>query len=225
MNKRISSILIALSILALSLLAGCSGYVYELKRGVGFHPVELVNAEKAIAEAQKAGKDKQCPREFAEAKALQDKAWDVYWSCRTKEAIEIAKDAIKKTNALCPPPPKPAPKVIDKMTLLLHFDFDKSVIKDVDKPRLKEAIEFIHKYPKAAVKIEGHTDSIGTEKYNQALSERRAAAVENYIIKEDGISKSKISSAGYGETKPVASNKTKEGRAKNRRVDVLILSD
>ena len=228
MNKRISSILIVLSILSLSLLIGCSGYVYELKKGVGFHPVELVNAEKAIADAQKAGKDKQCPKEFSEAKALQDKAWDVYWSCRTKDAIEIAKDAIKKTNALCPTPPpvpKPAPKVIDRMTLLLHFDFNKSVIKNVDKPLLKKAIASIKEYPKSSVKLEGHTDSIGTEKYNQALSERRAAAVENYIVEEGGIYKSKISSIGYGETKPVASNKTKEGRAKNRRVEVLILSD
>ena len=229
MNGRASkSIFFILSILSLMILIGCSGYVYSLKKGVGFHPVELINADKAIADAQKAGKDKQCPKEFAEAKGLRDKAWDVYWSCRTKEAIEIAKEAISKTNALCPtppPPPKPAPKVIDRMTLLLHFDFDKAVIKDADKAELNRAISFIKKYPDAHVKLEGHTDSKGSEDYNQRLSERRAGAVQQYIVKEGGTKESKITSAGYGELKPVDTNNTDEGRAKNRRVEVLIMSE
>jgi len=229
MNGRASkSIFFILSILSLMILIGCSGNVYSLKKGVGFHPVELINADKAVADAQKAGKDKQCPKEFAEAKALRDKAWDVYWSCRTKEAIEIAKEAINKTNALCPappPPPKPAPKVIDRMTLLLHFDFDKSVIKDTDKAELNRAISFIKKYPDAHVKLEGHTDSKGSEDYNQRLSERRASAVQQYIVKEGGTKESKITSAGYGKLKPVDTNNTDEGRAKNRRVEVLIMSE
>ena len=229
MNGRASkSIFFILSILSLMILIGCSGYVYSLKKGVVFHPVELINADKAVADARKAGKDKQCPKEFAEAKGLRDKAWDVYWSCRTKEAVEIAKEAINKTNALCPappPPPKPAPKVIDKMTLLLHFDFDKAVIKDTDKAELNRAISFIKKYPDAHVKLEGHTDSKGSEDYNQRLSERRAKAVQQYIVKEGGTKESKITSAGYGELKPVDTNNTDEGRAKNRRVEVLIMSE
>jgi OmpA-OmpF porin, OOP family len=229
MNGRaLKGIFIILSILSLTVLIGCSGYVYSLKNGVGFHPVELIDADKAVADAQKAGKDKQCPKEFAEAKGLRDKAWDVYWSCKTKDAIEIAKEAIKKLNALCPaspPPPEPAPKVIDKMTLLLHFDFDKSVIKNVDKAELNRAISFIKKYPDARVKLEGHTDSKGSEDYNQRLSVRRAKAVEQYIVKEGGTKESKITSAGYGELKPVDTNNTDEGRAKNRRVEVLIISE
>jgi outer membrane protein OmpA-like peptidoglycan-associated protein len=229
MNGRaLKGIFIILSILSLTVLIGCSGYVYSLKNGVGYHPVELIDADKAVADAQKAGKDKQCPKEFAEAKALRDKAWDVYWSCKTKDAIELAKEAIKKANALCPatpPPPKPAPKVIDKMTLLLHFDFDKAVIKDVDKAELNRAVSFIKKYPDARVKLEGHTDSKGSEDYNQRLSERRATAVEQYIVKEGGTKASKISSTGYGELKPVDTNNTDEGRAKNRRVEVLIISE
>ncbi len=208
------------------ILIGCAGYVYSPKNGVGFHPVELINADKAVADAQKAGKDKQCPKEFTEAKGLRDKAWDVYWSCRTKEAVEIAKEAINRTNALCPaPPPKPAPKVIDKMTLLLHFDFDKAVIKNADKAELNRAVSFIKKYPDARVKLEGHTDSKGSEDYNQRLSEKRAKAVQQHIVKEGGTKESKITSAGYGELKPVETNNTDEGRAKNRRVEVLIISE
>jgi OOP family OmpA-OmpF porin len=111
------------------------------------------------------------------------------------------------------------------MTLLLHFDFDKSVIKDTDKAELNRAISFIKKYPDAHVKLEGHTDSKGSEDYNQRLSERRASAVQQYIVKEGGTKESKITSAGYGELKPVETNNTDEGRAKNRRVEVLIMSE
>ena len=123
-----------------------------------------------------------------------------------------------------PPPPTPAPKVIDKMTLKLNFDFDKADIKKDDEAKLERAIDFIKKYPEANVSLEGHTDSIGTDEYNQKLSERRAASVKNYLIKKGAIDKRKITSTSYGESKPVASNNTKEGRAENRRVEVLILS-
>ena len=67
--------------------------------------------------------------------------------------------------------------------------------------------------------ISGHTDSIGTDAYNQKLSERRAAAVKDYLVSK-GIASSKITTIGKGETQPVATNKTKEGRQKNRRVDI-----
>ena len=65
----------------------------------------------------------------------------------------------------------------------------------------------------------GHTDSIGTDAYNQKLSERRATSVKEYMVSK-GVSAAKITTLGKGETQPVATNKTKEGRAKNRRVDI-----
>jgi OOP family OmpA-OmpF porin len=71
------------------------------------------------------------------------------------------------------------------------------------------------------VNLSGHTDSIGTEAYNQKLSERRAASVKNYLTKK-GIDAGRISAQGFGETKPIADNKTKEGRAKNRRVEIKV---
>jgi OmpA-OmpF porin, OOP family len=119
--------------------------------------------------------------------------------------------------------PPPAPKVLDKMTLRINFDFDKSVIREVDEAELKKAVVFVKKYPDANVKIEGHTDSMGTEQYNQKLSEQRAEAVQNYLIQKGAAQRANISTVGYGELKPLADNKTDEGRAENRRVDILIM--
>ena len=131
-----------------------------------------------------------------------------------------------------PPPPKPAPpqqppapKVIDKMTLQVVFDFDKSILTEADLKELQKAVAFVKKYPGAKIRLDGYTDSIGTEAYNIKLSERRAAAVKDYLIKEAGVSSSKITAVGHGEADPVADNKTSEGRAKNRRVEISLLSE
>jgi len=123
------------------------------------------------------------------------------------------------------PPPPPPPKVIDKITLMIHFDIDKSDIRKSDEAELKRGIDFVKKYPGSKVRVEGHTDSVGTDKYNQKLSERRAEAVKNYLVQEGAVDASKITSVGHGETRPVASNETKQGKAQNRRVEILILSD
>jgi OOP family OmpA-OmpF porin len=108
---------------------------------------------------------------------------------------------------------------------MVHFDFDKSRIRKSDDAELNRGIDFVKKYPDSKVRVEGYTDSIGTNKYNQKLSERRAEAVKNYLVHKGAVGASKITSVGYGETNPIASNKTKQGRAKNRRVEILILSD
>ena len=124
-------------------------------------------------------------------------------------------------SALEPSPAKP--KVIDKMTLKVNFDFDKFSIRKADEAELNKAVEFLKKYQGSKVKIEGHTDSIGSEKYNQKLSERRAKAVQNYLIHKGASKKTNISTVGYGESKPIASNKTAKGRAENRRAEIIIL--
>jgi outer membrane protein OmpA-like peptidoglycan-associated protein len=224
--KHVKRVFMLISLFSLSLLIGCTGMEYAPQHGIAYYPVELLGAQRAIANAQKTGKDMQCPAEFNEAKNLKDKAFEVYWSCRTKDAIAMAKEATQKANALCPAPlPKPAPQVIDKMSLTLHFDFDKAIIKDRDKPELDRGINFIRKYPESAVRLEGNTDGKGTEEYNQRLSEKRADAVKQYILKKHVMDESRITAVGYGKSNPVASNDTEEGRAKNRRVDILILSD
>ena len=145
----------------------------------------------------------------------------------TKYTIEATGKGGTKTasTTVTVNPPPPPPKVVDRLSLHINFDTNKSDIRKADVPELEKAIAFIKKYPGNKVSIEGHTDDRGSEKYNQALSERRAAAVKDYIVKKGGAEAGKIKSVGYGETKPIADNKTKKGQFENRRVEVLILSE
>ena len=101
------------------------------------------------------------------------------------------------------------------------FDFDKTAVKPDGAKILDRLIAFLKENKDKRVDLEGHTDSVGTEKYNQNLSERRAASVRDYIVK-GGIDKSRITTKGFGLTKPIADNKTAEGRAKNRRVEIKV---
>jgi outer membrane protein OmpA-like peptidoglycan-associated protein len=204
------------------------------KKGIWYYPAELPQAERAIENAKMAGKDKECPAEFSVAKDLKDSAYQTFWSCNTKKAIEMAKDAANKANALCPLKPKPEPKpaevkpgakVVDRFILTINFAFNKSTITKSDADQLRKALEFIKKYPGAKIKLEGYTDSIGGEKYNLRLSEKRAEATKEYLVKEGHIEDSRLSTVGYGKSKPIASNKTKSGRAQNRRVEIVIMSE
>ncbi len=117
------------------------------------------------------------------------------------------------------------PKVIDRLTLHVNFDFDKATIRNTDTAELRKAIDFVKKYPGYKISIEGHTDNIGTEKYNQGLSERRAAAVKGYLLKQGVTNGARLRTVGHGESQPIADNATEEGRFKNRRVEILILSE
>lgn len=101
------------------------------------------------------------------------------------------------------------------------FDFDKSTIKPDGAKILDRLVDFLKENPNKNVEFDGHTDSIGTAKYNEGLSNRRAASAKNYIVKS-GIDPARITARGFGETKPIADNKTKAGRAKNRRVEVKV---
>jgi OOP family OmpA-OmpF porin len=100
------------------------------------------------------------------------------------------------------------------------FDFDKSVIKKKYYSKLDEIAVMIKKDPKLKVEVQGHTDSVGSDKYNMGLSMRRANAVRDYLIKKGGIAADRLTAVGFGESKPIAPNTTKEGRAKNRRVEL-----
>ncbi len=129
------------------------------------------------------------------------------------------------TVTVNPPPPPPAPKVVDRLTLRINFDTDKADIRKADIAELEKAVAFVKKYPDNKVSVEGHTDNRGSAKYNQALSERRANAVKQYIVDKGGEDPARITATGFGKTKPIADNKTEKGRFENRRVEVLILSE
>jgi outer membrane protein OmpA-like peptidoglycan-associated protein len=102
--------------------------------------------------------------------------------------------------------------------LAINFDTDKSDIKPVYYDELKTVGDFLSYFPNAKGEISGHTDSTASNEYNQKLSERRALSVEKYISKTFNVDPGRITTKGYGETKPIASNKTKAGRAQNRRI-------
>lgn len=123
-----------------------------------------------------------------------------------------------------PAPPAPKPVVHETMTLGASalFDHDKSNLKPAAKSALDElAAKLKAFFSIDAISVIGHTDSQGTAEYNQKLSERRANSVKNYLVQQ-GIDGDKIEATGEGETRPIADNKTKEGRAKNRRVEIDI---
>lgn len=126
------------------------------------------------------------------------------------------------------PAPKPAPApvatpVTQKVTLSADalFDFDKAVVKPEGRRKLDDVVGGLAGVQVQMILAVGHTDSIGSNAYNQKLSMRRAEAVKAYLVTK-GIPGDRISIDGKGETQPVADNKTKEGRAQNRRVEVEI---
>lgn len=306
-------------VLVLGVFYGCAGREFAPKNTVWYYHKELPAADRAVEAARAAGKDKECPAEFAAAEKMKNDAYNAYWACHTEEGIAKANQATALANGLCPrravvpPPPPPAaaptvsisaypatidqgkcakldwsttgassasidqgigsldpngsrevcpgsttqytitamgdggtrtnsatvtvvppppppmkpavPKVIDRLVLHVNFDFDKSTVRQADVADLQKAIDFIKKYPSNDISIEGHTDSKGTDKYNQALSERRAAAVKEYLLKHGEIDarKDTITTQGFGESKPIADNKTEKGRFENRRVEILVL--
>lgn len=104
----------------------------------------------------------------------------------------------------------------------IFFDFDKAVLKPESFPELNRIVKLMNERPAMTVEVTGHTDATGPAQYNMGLSERRAKAVTGYLIKQ-GITADRIATLYYGETKPIESNNTREGRAKNRRVEFTIV--
>jgi|GEM_PF-2201905 len=109
---------------------------------------------------------------------------------------------------------------LEKLMKQNLFDFDSDVIKEENFDNLDAIAEFLKEYDNIKVEIEGHTDNVGTEEYNKGLSERRAKAVGDYLINK-GIDSSRITTEGFGFSKPAASNDTEEGQAQNRRTEMV----
>jgi OOP family OmpA-OmpF porin len=122
-----------------------------------------------------------------------------------------------------PATPRPTPgigKVVFNADAF--FDFDKAVLKPEGRQLLDQVAQQVGTVNLETIIAVGHTDSVGSDAYNQKLSERRAAAVKTYLVGK-GIDANRIYTEGKGETKPVADNKTAAGRAKNRRVEIEIV--
>jgi outer membrane protein OmpA-like peptidoglycan-associated protein len=127
--------------------------------------------------------------------------------------------------APAPPPPaeEPAPAPQAQRIVLrgVNFDLDKADIRPDAGVILDEAASQLSQVPGTRVSVEGHTDSTGADAYNQSLSERRASSVRDYLVSK-GVEGGRLSTAGYGESQPVADNATAEGRALNRRVELKV---
>ncbi len=105
----------------------------------------------------------------------------------------------------------------------IFFETDKYELKDESRIELNKLVSFLNKNPKIKFEVSGHTDNVGTKPYNQTLSERRARSVYDYLLSK-GITADRMTSKGYGDTKPVAENTNDKGRALNRRTEFMIVS-
>lgn len=106
----------------------------------------------------------------------------------------------------------------------IFFEFDKATILPESKPELKKLMDILSDYPYLTIQISGHTDNVGSDGYNEKLSEARAKSVVDYL-KDEKIDPSRLSYKGYGSARPIASNATDAGRAKNRRVEFTVIEN
>jgi outer membrane protein OmpA-like peptidoglycan-associated protein len=106
----------------------------------------------------------------------------------------------------------------------LLFDYDSDVLRPAAQQNLASLAASLDKYPNTNILVVGHTDSVGTDAYNMSLSERRSAAAVNYLVSR-GVDRNRLRAAGRGETEPLVSNATAEGRQQNRRVEVAIYAN
>jgi len=145
----------------------------------------------------------------------------------TQPPADSDKDGVIDTYDKCPNTPlgtkvdKDGCPVIECKSAKIDIDFatNKYEILPSHHAELDKVAAKLNKFLKATAAIEGNTDNVGSPAYNQKLSERRANAVKNYLTEKHGIAANRLSAKGFGETKPVDTNKTAEGRSKNRRVD------
>lgn len=117
----------------------------------------------------------------------------------------------------------PMKEVVDTIELLVEFDFDKSAIRSAYEPQFQEIASILKENSDIDMTVEGHTDSTGPEAYNEGLSVRRAEAVKDKFVTDYGIAAERITTEGFGESRPVADNATRAGRQQNRRAIAVIL--
>ena len=115
------------------------------------------------------------------------------------------------------PPSAPEPEMI--VLEGVHFDFDKATLKPSAVDTLDHAVNVIQRYPDRRFSLSGHTDNYGSDQYNEGLAQRRSSAVRDYLV-QHGVESSRLDVSSYGERMPVADNTSKQGRAKNRRVEI-----
>ena len=145
-------------------------------------------------------------------------ALNYYFSSPSPVASVAAEPAVAEPIA---PPPAPEKEVeVRTITVRLNveFEFDKAVVRAIYGDELEAIANAMKAHEDIDLVLEGHTDAVGSDDYNQSLSERRVIAVEAKLAEMYGLDPARVSTVGYGEARPIADNSTKEGRARNRRV-------
>lgn len=139
-------------------------------------------------------------------------------------ALEVKVAAAPEPVAAPAPAPAPAPVAAQKVTYAADafFDFDKSVLKPEGRAKLDDLVGKIQNVDLEVIIAVGHTDWTGPAAYNQKLSERRAEAVKAYLVSK-GVEQNRVYTEGKGESQPIADNRTREGRAQNRRVEIEVV--
>jgi outer membrane protein OmpA-like peptidoglycan-associated protein len=230
--------LILLGFVLLFMMVGCTMTHFGVPNKAIWAPAEFEQTEAAIASAERSEGAKYCPEKIARAKELGKQAAEIYWICRTAEAMGLlaqARDLAKEAESCQPParvtpppptpPPPPPPPPEARQPISFHsvnFDFGKSILMPEAKVELDRAAKIMQDNSDVVLELQGNTDSVGPDAYNQALGKKRADAVFNYM-KAKGIDPNRLKVVSFGEGTPVAPNTTDAGRAQNRRVDLVII--
>jgi outer membrane protein OmpA-like peptidoglycan-associated protein len=234
-GKKVLLFLVVLVFMAGGFIGSAMGYqesYFGVQNRALVVPSDFPMTEQAIARAERSAGVQYCPEKLEQAKATAKEGAEIYWSCHTQEGLSKLAEArrLAQEAEQCSPPPKPVakpapappppPKVVELEGV--HFAFDSAQITPEGRMILDEQAETLMDNPGLQVEITGHTDAIGTEAYNQDLSERRAQSVKEYLVSK-GVAAGRLKTVGYGESRPIASNDTAEGRAENRRVELKII--
>jgi outer membrane protein OmpA-like peptidoglycan-associated protein len=185
-----------------------------------------LDANKATADANKATADAQQSQRDAEAESEKDKLAAANSDQQLKQAVldreELRAKLLQQFNAILSTRDTARGLVVNLSDVL--FDTGKYTLRPLAREKLAKISGIVLAYPDLRLAIEGNTDSVGSEAMNQTLSERRAAAVLDYLAKES-VPAASMTSRGFGESQPVASNDTAEGRQQNRRVELVVSGD
>lgn len=165
--------------------------------------------------------------EAAAKQALRDKRLQSHQVSRVVPDCPPAPFTMTLTPVTEPVAPEPIPVLKQNVSIQLKvlFDTDKAIVKPQYFSEISEVADFMKKYGNTTATIEGHTDSRASDEYNLKLSERRAQSVEQILVNQYGIPAQRLQSIGYGESRPVATNATPEGRQQNRRVVAIVEQD
>ncbi len=180
---------------------------------------ERAAAERARREAEASAQRAEADRDAAQAEAARARAEA---SRAQAERDEMRRRLVERLNSILETRETARGVIVSIGDVL--FDFDRATLKQTARESLAKVAGVLLAYPGLTLRVEGHTDNVGTADYNLKLSQERADAVRNYLIRQ-GIPTERITAVGFGPDQPVASNETPEGRRQNRRVELVVTGE